>query len=329
MAANKFKTGIFAAAALVLLGLMLFSFGLADLLVNKVPVETFFTESVQGLATGAPVKYKGVPVGTVRDIAIYVGEKKIRVDMDIELKVFKNAANEPMFRSNEEFRKFLQQEIRNGLRCRLDYAGITGMRYVELDYFDDPGVPVEVDDDSPIFTIPASPSVFKDVAKSLNTSLDRISRIRFEEISDSLVHNLADLNSLLASADLKGTLAHLKTMSANLSQTSRSVNEVVTAKRLEDLSTNLEKTLEEIRNLSLRLTAAVDAAQIGERSAAFRQAMTSVTDAADAVSAQRDSWQALQDKILDAAAALQELLDNLNADPGSLLRGRGVPPPEL
>ena len=329
MAVNKFKTGLFTVAALVLLGLMLFSFGLADLLVNKVSLETFFTESVQGLATGAPVKYKGVPVGTVRDIAIYVGEKKIRVDMDIELKVFKNAANQPMFRSDEEFLKFLHQEVLNGLRCRLDYAGITGMRYVELDYFAQPGTPLETEESSTTFLIPSSPSAFKDLAKSLNTSLDRISRIRFEEISDSLVHNLSDLNAVLSSPDLKETLAHLKAMSANLSQTSESVNQVVTAKRLEELSTNLETTLAEIRKLSGTIASAVDAAQVGERSAAFRQAMTSITDAADTISAQRDNWVALQDKVQQAMAALQDLLTNLNEDPGSLIRGRGVPPPQL
>ena len=85
----------------------------------------------------------------------------------------------------------------------------------------------------------------------------------------------------------------------------------------------------EIRNLSGTIAAAVDAAQVGERSAAFRQAMTSITDAADTISAQRDNWQALQDKALQALAALQELLNSLEADPGSLLRGRAVPPPEL
>ena len=73
----------------------------------------------------------------------------------------------------------------------------------------------------------------------------------------------------------------------------------------------------------------MDAAQVGERSAAFRQAMTSITDAADTISAQRDNWVALQDKVQQAMAALQDLLTNLNEDPGSLIRGRGVPPPQL
>ena len=65
-----FWIGIFVVSMMLLFVAMLFSFGLASRLTPKVKIESYFPESVQGLTEGAAVKYKGVPIGSVRGIAI-------------------------------------------------------------------------------------------------------------------------------------------------------------------------------------------------------------------------------------------------------------------
>lgn len=101
------------------------------------------------------------------------------------------------------------------MRCRLEYAGITGMRYIDFDYFATPGQtlpepPTGMLEPGTLY-IPAVPSPFRDILKAIGTSLDRISRIRFEEISDGLERSLSELSGLLGDPALKSTIVRIKT----------------------------------------------------------------------------------------------------------------------
>ena len=59
--ANKFRLGLFVIIGSVLFFIVLFVFGLSDIFVRKGKFVSLFNESVQGVAVGSPVKYKGVP----------------------------------------------------------------------------------------------------------------------------------------------------------------------------------------------------------------------------------------------------------------------------
>ena len=68
--ANYFKIGVFilSAAALAVVGVIVL--GAGALFEKKIIMETYFDESVQGLGIGAPVKYRGVTVGSVEHIGL-------------------------------------------------------------------------------------------------------------------------------------------------------------------------------------------------------------------------------------------------------------------
>ena len=65
---NYFKIGTFVLSALIIVvvGIVMLSGGRWS---QKTYWETYFDESVQGLAVGAPIKYRGVQIGTVERIA--------------------------------------------------------------------------------------------------------------------------------------------------------------------------------------------------------------------------------------------------------------------
>ena len=69
---DKFKLGLFVTISFLLLCILFLVFGLFDFVNTKVPVFTLFQESVQGLESGALVKYRGVPIGKVTDITLSV-----------------------------------------------------------------------------------------------------------------------------------------------------------------------------------------------------------------------------------------------------------------
>ena len=95
----------------------------------------FFEDSLEGLAVGAPVKYRGVQIGTVVDIQALFEMERDSVDIPvvIELERCRAAA----WRTG---RKTLDTLVEQGLRARLDLASlITGQLFVELSMF--PGTP--------------------------------------------------------------------------------------------------------------------------------------------------------------------------------------------
>ncbi len=317
---SNFRIGLFVLSALVLTAVMLYSLGMSDLFRRKAMLTTFFSESVQGLAVGAQVKYKGAQIGSVEKIVILPQRKIIQVDMSVELDSFRNSDGSVLFPDDDDFYVFLKKEIEDGLRCRLEFAGITGLRYLDFDYFAKPGEPVAgADIASGGFHMPSAPSALRDVVKSLNVSLERISKIQFDAISDKLVNNLNDLNKILASEDIQKSIAHLSGMAVSMDKTAAVFSEVITEDRLRVILDELESSLSEFRSLASALRSDAEKSDIAGTAASVRNAADSVSvllqEEKPDIKAAVDAW-------IRALDIFRELIDNLNRDPASVVRGR-------
>ena len=317
---QKIKIGLFVIGGLALLIAILFFLGMTDIFTNKATVQTFFSESVQGLTVGSAVKYRGVPIGNVTKISIRVTDKLVQVDMAVELEHFVSGGEKGQQRS--DFRRFFQSELEQGMRCRLEYAGITGMRYIDFDYFATPGQtlpepPAGILEPGTLY-IPAVPSPFRDILKAIGTSLDRISRIRFEEISDGLERSLSELSGLLGDPALKSTIVRINDAAENLELGSRTLSRVFSEERLNRLMTVLEEDLDNVNKLTGQLIRETRDAKLPESAAAFR-------DASNAISFSQDELANTLTKLNQTLDALTELADSLSADPSSIVSGKKKP----
>lgn len=130
---------VLAALALGIAGVLVLGVGAAFRQIH--PVETYFSESVQGLNIGSPVKYRGVEVGKVKAIG-FTGvaygaaladhpdpklAQMVLVRLDLYPEKFRA-------RKDENIAPALDRMIEGGLRARLAAAGLTGTAYVELDF---------------------------------------------------------------------------------------------------------------------------------------------------------------------------------------------------
>ena len=317
---QKIKIGLFVIGGLALLIAILFFLGMTDIFTNKATVQTFFSESVQGLTVGSAVKYRGVPIGNVTKISIRVTDKLVQVAMAVELEHFVSGGEKGQQRS--DFRRFFQSELEQGMRCRLEYAGITGMRYIDFDYFATPGQtlpepPAGMLEPGTLY-IPAVPSPFRDILKAIGTSLDRISRIRFEEISDGLERSLSELSGLLGDPALKSTIVRINDAAENLELGSRTLSRVFSEERLNRLMTVLEEDLDNVNKLTGQLIRETRDAKLPESAAAFR-------DASNAISFSQDELANTLTKLNQTLDALTELADSLSADPSSIVSGKKKP----
>ena len=68
LSSRYFKLGAFILAAIVVLVALLIVIGSGRFDRNRITMETYFNESVQGLDVGSKVKYRGVTIGEVTRI---------------------------------------------------------------------------------------------------------------------------------------------------------------------------------------------------------------------------------------------------------------------
>ncbi len=339
---SRFKLGLFVLGGLAVLLATMFFLGLSDLFKTRARITTLFSESVQGLAVGSPVKYKGVPIGNVSTIAIQVNDKLIRVDMEIELSAFIDS--KPLQRRSTEslksFYEFFDRERSSGLRARLEYAGITGLKYIEFDYFD-PSNPQDIIKQTPDlaagqFYLPSTPSTFTDLLGMFSTSLNRISQVDFVGISNELKRGLGEATALLSDPDLKVIVQRIESISNNLERSSGALARTLTEERLRTFSEQLETAVNNINTLINDVNEQLAQANVAGTASAFREAAGSVTQAGNdirgVVGSADETMSTLEvslQKLNRALDAVTELMSYLNDDPSAMLRGKRQPPMEF
>ncbi|MCI7644129.1 MAG: MlaD family protein [Lentisphaeria bacterium] len=318
---KNFLLGIFVISALIVGIIMLIGFGLLESFRPKVYLVTYTNESVQGVNIGSQVKFRGVSVGSVENISILSDNKLIKIEMSItpDAFIFRKMTNEEM-RKNL-CRKMLQDEIKSGLNCRLDYAGITGLRYVELDFFTDNGIIKDVD---PVLSheqiyIPMVPSVFSSMFNMLNESLTRISKIKFEEMSDNIIQSLNEIRAIFNSDEVKNTIVNIETISNNLEKVTSSINGVLSKEKLEALIGNLEEAIKSFERLGKSAESELLKSDIPSSSRQLRDTLQNILE--------------LKGKVENTLFILNKVLDNISSlsrqieeQPDSLLRGRNSTP---
>ena len=300
----KIRCGIFLVAGLLVLLLLLFLLGGRELFVRKATIRSVFPESVQGLSTGSAVKYRGAPVGSVSKITILVDRRMVQVDMEIELDSFGG--------TKDGFESYFRREIKQGLRCRMEFLGITGMKFIDLDYFAPPSdelppAPDFVGDSSAIY-VPSVPSSFRDIYAALVTAMERISRIKFEEIADGIDRTLSEFSSLLSDPAIKSAIARINDAAANLEATTGVINRALDENRIEQI-------IKQIDDVLTKVSSETDKAKIAESTASFRAACTAI------VEGRNELINSLQ-KFNRGMDSIRLLTDYLERDPNSIINGK-------
>ncbi len=315
---QNLRTGIFTVSSLIVATVILFILGLSDLFVTKVKVFTFFSESVQGLNVGSSVKYRGVPVGSVSQISIDMNSKKVFVIMEIEPRYFRGISTQND--SADDFHKMLTEEINNGLRCRLEFAGITGMKFIDFDYFGIHGTAVPAKRERPAESpeacyIPSVQSSIKDLSGALSSSLERLSHIRFEDIAHELERSLGRLSEILSDPAIRSAISRINEAAENLELSTSTVVKVLDEKRLTRLFDSLEKDMEVLKHLGEQLSDSATGMKLPESAAAFRRA-------ADSIQESKEDISSTLSKFNQTLESIRMLTDYLNTDPSSIIRGK-------
>ena len=320
--ANKFKLGLFVITAIILLIAAVFSMGLFDHLRPKVHMATYVQESVQGLSTGSAVKYKGVPIGRVSDIFIMVDNNEIRIDIEIDLTKIqrrtKNTVSGPLL--PQQFYDYLRKETRRGLACRLEPDGITGAKYVEINFFTDGALPQKpqiAEIRNGVIYMPSTPSMMANLRTNIFEILTSIAAIDFKGISDQTTELLKRANQTLDQARLAQLADNANAAISQLNQTINNVNTALNEHQMRKVVKDMEATLESVRKLSDQVAAAIQEAKLADTSSDLRALTQSLQSSSDTL---RISLQ----KANETMDSVTDLVHYLNDNPASLIHGRGT-----
>lgn len=285
-------------------------------------VVIYFGESVNGLGIGAPVKFKGVPIGKVKDIRISHNQIQtsdtsyVPVFAEIDLtKVGRKLddAGAVNFSDPEKFR----ESVRKGLRGQLQLLSfITGQLYVELDFFEEPGSLYRQLQIEPEFLeIPSVRSDMEEFGATASDILAKFSAVDVEEISSNLLSLIKRLDAVVATIDAE------KWNSAVID----------TADSLNDTMPKLSATLESMQALTDKLEGAIDPAVEN-----YHDTLANIRDTLDRSNAvlsnmetlsspdgriQRELLQTM-DALQQASKSAEEFLSFIERNPSALISGR-------
>lgn len=210
--ANKTMIGLFVVGALILLiiGIVVFGSGLLFKRTNKFVL--YFDGSVKGLSVGAPVMFRGVTIGIVKDISLIydskVGTIMLPVIVEIEQGRIKGA---PSFGELGGDKKMIEL----GLRGKLEVQSfLTGQLMISFDFY--PDKPAELrgilKQYPELPTLPISPDIF-----------ELMNEFPIKEIAKNLEATTKGINELVNSSDLQRGLYELQNIFQETRQTMRSL----------------------------------------------------------------------------------------------------------
>src|SRR5215471_5076999 len=205
--------GAFVIGALALLILAVIAFGSGQLFRKTQDFVLYFGGSVNGLRIGAPVKFMGVEIGSVKDIRLETqgtsGVHMIPVIIEIDLKkvIRRGVAREEAMDPNT-IREFVKQGMRAQL---LTESFVTGVLYVGFDWFPDtplrfvqqPGGHFQYDE------IPTVPTGLEEAQSAIVRVVKKLDDIDFKALAGSLTKTSDRFGELASSPALKSILKSL------------------------------------------------------------------------------------------------------------------------
>jgi phospholipid/cholesterol/gamma-HCH transport system substrate-binding protein len=280
---------------------------------QSVDYKSFFDESVQGLDVGSPVKFRGVTIGSVSAIDVAPDRRHVAVTSALTV----DQINLMGLATGKG--KKIKISVPPGLRVQLASAGITGVKFLQLDFFSVKSSPLpDLPFPVPENYIPTEVSTMKSLEDSVVHAVDRL-----PEIADQAMRLMAKVDTILDEVQGKHlpdraerVLGHADTALANLGTMLGQVD-------VRKLSAQAASSLEHLDGAISRMNGVL-ARVDGEHGvlANAERASSALGDVASNVGGLPDDLASTLQNVQQAADSIQRLADALERDSDMLLKGR-------
>jgi paraquat-inducible protein B len=177
---------------------------------NPQTYRLIFNESVRGLAAGAPVEFRGIPVGEVTDVRAQIDLKNFQFSVPVTIQLDPRRLGVKVLGTSAGVdletvrRRLIDSLVGHGVRAQLRTGNLlTGAVYVALDVFP-AAAPATVNWSQRPIQLPTVPGQLEQTEESVNNIIRKIDKMPLQEIGENLQKALGDLDLTLLSA--RGTL---------------------------------------------------------------------------------------------------------------------------
>lgn len=197
----------------------------------------FFDQSVRGLSPGAPVEFRGIPLGRVVEISFEhspVGDSRVPVLIEIDTETLSSAVEDI-----KDQGQILSESVRRGLRAKLSTGSlITGALYIDLDFVPTAS-PAELTRLGDFDVIPSESSGLALLQDKVNAILAKLEALPLESTLTKF-GNAADEIAVTVK-DVRGTLDEAEAMLAE-------AKKLLASENTQNLTTELDATLKQVRS---------------------------------------------------------------------------------
>ena len=199
--------GAFILGACLLVVVAIAVWGSGRLLQKRLKYVCHFPGAVHGLVIGAPVKYRGVPIGEVVGMRIRFEQPadvyRIPVFIELDKKRIRDLG-----RDDVPELKLIGDLVSAGLRARLESESlVTGQLYVNLELF--PEIPAILVNQNGFPELPTVPTQLEQITKALTAIVDELGRVDLNAIAKSVEGAVEGINRLVNTPSVKKTLDEL------------------------------------------------------------------------------------------------------------------------
>lgn len=306
--------------ALAIAGVLIFTS--RSLFHPRVKEILYFDASLKGLDPGAPVKFRGVTIGSVVEVLIRHNQSSNDFSMPVLIQIDKKLAQS----KSDEFipiglQARLDHLIQRGFRARLDAESlVTGVLYISLDIVPNAPAPEFHQLTPEYLEIPTLPS-------DIQQLLANLAHVDVRGLSDKL-------NGILARLDTSLSQLNMADINAGVTNVLASANNVLTTPNLTNSFTSFREALTQAQVLLKRVDGRVDPLADSVTNTLFdaqktlaglRVAVRNVSDLLSPDSAVPPDLAETLEELSNAGRAIAALAEFLERNPNALLAGKSKP----
>jgi paraquat-inducible protein B len=320
---NPKAIGAFVMGAVVVVAVAVVALGSGRFFSKEYKYVLCFPGDLSGLNVGAPVKFRGVPIGSVTAIRLNIGNmpallskssEEARIPVIIELNETKISSRGGSVNLADP--STLAEAIARGLRGQLRLESfVTGISYVSLDIA--PGTPAVLclPPGSGYEEIPTVQTTLEQAQSTLQRLIAKMEEADVGGMMTSASSAMKGFDQLVSSPGLQAAINSLGGTEENLSAASQNFSRAAVSLRVlsDSLNSRFPPLISALQGASTRATTTMEA--------------TDKTLAALRTTAEPDSpliyrMNRTLDNVSDAAHSIQDLADYLKRNPSALVRGR-------
>ena len=246
-----YRLGAFVIVTLVFVFAILFILGGRSLFQPKLRFETYFDKSVAGLEIGSPVKFRGVPWGTVVEIetSAVLYERDVPIDKLRSYIVVRGEITGSRERV-EYWKKDVDLALARGMRAQTQLAGITGQQYLALDYLDVKTHPPLAYDWKPDYiVIPSAPSLTGEIIAGVQKFMASLNEAEVDKLGQNLNKLVVNVNAKLDQLDVAQLSAEGVGLLKDARATVQRIDKVVAKAPVDQAVTNVSSAAGRLDNL--------------------------------------------------------------------------------